>query len=70
MGDEHKDEKGKVLNDDERAALLSHIRALGLEAVAKASEASELALAKAAAGIPASRGTVATCREYLRVATA
>lgn len=61
-------DKGKTLTDEERSALLSQIRALGLENVAKASEASELALAKAAAGIPASRGTVATCREYLRKA--
>jgi lambda repressor-like predicted transcriptional regulator len=55
------------LSDSEREALVAEICKEGsnLDKVAKASGASELALAKAAAGIPCQKGTIALARNYV-----
>lgn len=56
------------LTAEERAVLVAEITKEGsnLEAVAKESGASELALAKAAAGIPCQKGTIALARNFVR----
>ncbi len=61
---EHSDTE---LSVEERASLVARIRAEGsnLEKVAAESGASELALAKAAAGIPCQKGTIALARNYV-----
>jgi hypothetical protein len=58
---------GDKLTDEERAALVAQICKEGsnLEKVAAESGASELALAKAAAGIPCQKGTIALARNYV-----
>lgn len=55
------------LTDEERTILVSKIteKDSNLEKVAKESGASELALAKAAAGIPCQKGTIALARNYV-----
>lgn len=56
------------LTDTERQVLVDAITKEGsnLEKVAKESGASELALAKAAAGIPCQKGTIALARMYVQ----
>ena len=60
-------ENDHELTQAEREVLVAEIRKEGsnLEKVAGASGASELALAKAAAGIPCQKGTIALARIYV-----
>lgn len=58
-------DNSKFLSDDERSTLVGKINASTLEKVAAESGASELALAKAAAGIPVQKGTIALARAYV-----
>ncbi len=54
-----------TLTEDEQKTLASACRKMGMDKAAKASGASELALAKAAAGIGCQKGTIALARQWL-----
>lgn len=59
------DDQSKYLNVNERAKLVAAVKSTSLEDVCKKSHASEMSLAKAAAGFPVQRGTIALIQKYL-----